>query len=79
MASYNNDWKIEAKREPCETLYDGGGACGTDGKDYPNVSSLECEQKREYGKRVNLQLWHIHPCLIWERYGLATSTFCFVS
>lgn len=79
MASYNNNWETEAKDLPCEDNYSPIKVCGTDGKDYINKSVLRCKQETEYGKRENLQLWHIEPCWIWERYGLATSTFCFVS
>lgn len=36
--------------------------CGTDGKTYFNWIKLECTQKTEYGKRVNLQLKHLFGC-----------------
>lgn len=64
----------------CATDYGANSeVCGTDGKTYGNLSSLRCEQKEEYGKRVNLQLSHNMPCWIWEKYGFGTTTLCFVS
>lgn len=63
----------------CETNYQNDPVCGTDGKDYGNISSLECAQKKEYGKRVNLQFKHMRGCQIWEKIGIDTSELLFVS
>lgn len=53
--------------------------CGSDGKTYTNIHHLWCAQKSEYGRKINLQLirrWH---CFIWEKYGIETTTFLYVS
>lgn len=59
----------------CETTYQNDPVCGTDGKDYPNISWLRCAQEEEYGKRVNLQFKHYNRCWIWERIGIETLLF----
>lgn len=40
--------------------------CGSDGYKYENPSVLECIQRTEYGKRVDLQLQHYYRCFIWS-------------
>lgn len=67
------------QKNKCETSYENRVVCGTDGRNYANPSFLRCEQNKEYGKRVNLQLSHEMPCWIWEQYGFGTSTLCIVS
>lgn len=65
MVACTNDWKIEAKSAPepkCEIFYSCLIACGTDGKNYVNISYLKCKQGSEYGKHVNLQLKHTLFC-----------------
>lgn len=57
--------------EGCETpmiewptsLYD--NICGTDGNSYYNILDLECMQRSDYGKRVNLQFKHDGACFTW--------------
>lgn len=57
--------------ESCETpmmmwptsLYD--NICGTDGRSYYNIRHLECMQRTEYGKSVNLQFKHDGACFTW--------------
>lgn len=53
--------------------------CGSDSKTYKNIYYLWCEQKEEYGIRVNLHLKHEWKCFIWESYGIETTTILCVS
>lgn len=39
--------------------------CGTDGNSYYDIRHLECNQRTEYGKRVNLQFKHDGACFTW--------------
>lgn len=61
----------------CETGYYIREICGTDGETYVNNDVLECTQKKEYGKRLNLQFKHYGRCWAFEKYGLEPCTvFC---
>lgn len=86
MAVNTNDWEIEAQRLPhlpnmvCYSRFEGiYTVCGSDGKDYPCMQLLECAQETDHGTRVNLQLVRRWPCFIWDKLGIDTSTFFFVS
>lgn len=74
-----NFQKIDNMEPLCETNYSNDPVCGTDGKDYGNLSFLRCESTTEYGRSVNLQLRHRCGCFIWEKYGIHTYIVLLVS
>lgn len=65
----------------CFTPYVNFGleVCGTDDRTYHSAPNLVCERRKEYGRRINLQIKHEGPCNKFIFYLQRTSTFNLVN